>query len=248
MCLSHKSFKLTILLCQRIFLVSFIGDDPRGGLRHGTGGVVQRLQSDFYNIRICRYVILMLSRQNVGTPEQISDKHDVGHRITDETNHAANQERCVIRVFGCAHNRRIALHDTILPTGWAKGISVANGRIYANVFSTIEGLQRVYDVADERDLENLHHKSDDAIDCLIIVGFSECEHDANADDKQNHEGGEQADNPVHGKTWVERALGIDETPRVEVDDVAQRLVYRSHGAGPRYCDAHHERLYLQKCD
>ena len=45
----------------------------------------------------------------------------------------------------------------------------------------------MYDVADERDLENLHHKSDDAIDCLIIVGFSECEHDASADDEQNHE-------------------------------------------------------------
>ena len=140
------------------------------------------------------------------------------------------------------HYRRITLHDTIRPFGcWAI-------RIRACVFSAVQGLQRVHNVPYERHMENLHHKPDDAIDCLIIVGFPECEHDTSSDDKQNQEGGEQSHHPVHGKTWVERALRIDETPCVKVDDVAQRLEERSHGAGPRYCDAHNERLYLQVSD
>merc|ERR1719424_2505124 len=149
----------------------------------------------------------MLSRQNVDTPEQISDKHYVGHRVTDKPNRAANQEGRVIRILGRAHEVRRDLHDAMLTTGWAEVISCT-----ACVFSAVEGLHRVHDVPDERHLEHLYHKSDNAIDRVIIAGFSGREDDPTGDDRQNQERGEQSDKPVSLETRVpfpERALRID---------------------------------------
>jgi hypothetical protein len=59
------------------------------------------------------------------------------------------------------------------------------------VFSAAQGLQRVHDVSHKRNVEHLHHKSDYAIECLIIIaGFPEREDDAKGDDEENHERGE----------------------------------------------------------
>ena len=174
------------------------------------------------------------------------------HSKQAKSNDAASQEGCIVGVLGCANYRRIALHDKISRVPMIIVVRAISSAIIkgagAFVFSAVEGLQRVHDIPDGRDMENLHHKPDDTIDCLIIVGFSKCEHDSTSDDKQNQEWGEQSHHPVHSKTWVERALRIYETPCVEVDDVAHHLEERSHGTGPWDCDTHNERLYLQECD
>ena len=94
----------------------------------------------------------------------------------------------------------------------------------ACVFSAVEGLHRVHDIPDERHLEHLYHKSDDAIERVIIAGFSGREDDPTGDDHQNQERGEQSDKPAIFETRIiKRTLRIDETPGIEVDDVAQRL-------------------------
>ena len=90
----------------------------------------------------------------------------------------------------------------------------------------------MHNVPYERNMENLHHKPDDAIDCLIIVGFPECEHDTSSDDKQNQEGFENTSSSMYQpftrniqftvKPGSNEHFGFMKPHCVKVDDVAQR--------------------------